>query len=971
MKKILTFSLFFFAAISSFGQTTLTITGPDYPPSSPLNCSAIVPTGGAGTNFIDGTGNYPSNSRDTVVFCPDLTQGSKVSIAFATNIGFEFNVDPTDTIYIFDGPNTSAPLLGAYNSGTNPNGFYVQASFLNNPTGCLTVVFHSDAATEGTGWVANVACGDLPQPYYPHIEAYKNGVGANVLNPLDTGYVDVCLGDSIMLIAKPTFPYSLENTGTGYSQNAGNCTYNWDISGGGGTFSNDTIWFTPTQRVGYYVDLRITDPFPLIERITCKIRVSQQPFFGGTGSVEDTICLGTTTNLLGGVTPTDTVGVEIPGSEFAIGGIFAGLTFLPDGSGAQYTTSIAISGFDSSAVITSGADFDQLCLDIEHSYIGDLEIQLSCPNGTSVSLMNAYNSTFGSQLIPGGCGSGIGTFLGNDTNLDGGAPGTPVMTYCFSPTQATFGTICAENSAGNTIANAYGFQTMNPNGVYLPDGNFNNFAGCPVNGNWTITVRDNQGIDDGYIFQWGLYFNSSLYPESETYQNTVTTSWWSPDPSIISGMNDTSIVVQPGQVGNFGYTFNVTDNFGCHYDTTVNINVVAGPSIFPPTFTCSSTYQATGTQTFGGGVWSSPSPEVSFTTSTSDNPLITASTPGTYVINFLDNECSGTVSTQIEFLSDIAVDILDTIVCANTNFLIEPVFSSNGSLSTAYTISWNDGTSAATHLANAPGTYVITVSNSCATDKDSLTILEQPTITIDPLSCDLKYQIANTYAPNGGYWSSVDPAISFSNANSSNPLVSTTLGGVFPITFKDTVCNTTLSDSIEFPPYITLVLVDTTICIGLSADIVPLMTNITPTELNYSPTYNFSWNDGYTNTTRPVNAAGIYGATVSNECYTKTATSTVTLEPCDITVPNIIFISSTVGNNLFFITYHGLAEFNCVIVNRWGDLIYEYSDPAGHWDGKDKHGKLVTEGTYFYKINARFDGVEEGFVKQGFVVVKH
>jgi len=32
---------------------------------------------------------------------------------------------------------------------------------------------------------------------------------------------------------------------------------------------------------------------------------------------------------------------------------------------------------------------------------------------------------------------------------------------------------------------------MNPNGVYLPDGDFNNFIGCPVNGNWTITVQDN------------------------------------------------------------------------------------------------------------------------------------------------------------------------------------------------------------------------------------------------------------------------------------------------------------------------------------------------------------------------------------------------------------------------------------------------------------------------------------------------
>ena len=676
--------------ICSFSFSQMVLTGPDFPQTAPLNCSGIIPTGGAGTNFIEGIGNYLPNMSDTLVLCPDLAQGSKVSVAFATNIGFEFDIHPTDTLYVFDGPSTSSPLLGAYNSGTNPNGFYAQASFLNNPSGCLTLVFHSNGVSEGTGWVANIACGDLPQPFYPHIEAYKNGVGPNVLNPLDTGYVDVCLGDSIMFIAKPLFPYSLESTNTGYSQNAGNCSYNWTISGVG-QFNNDTIWFTPPQRVGYYVDLRITDPFPLIERMTCKVRVSQQPFFTGTGPLEDSVCFGGNTILIGGTTSTDTVGIDIPDGTFQIGGVFAGLTFLPDGSGQEYETNISISGFDSTALITGAADFDQLCLDIEHSYIGDLEILLTCPNGTSVSLMNAYNGAIGT--IPGGCGSGIGTFLGNDTNLDGGAPGTPVVSYCFSPSLATLGTICAENAAGNTIPNAYGFNSMNPNGIYLPDGNFNDFIGCPVNGNWTITVRDNQGIDDGYIFQWGIYFNSSLYPESEGYANIVDTNWWSFDPTIISGLNgDTLIVVQPPQIGTYSYQFNVIDDFGCPYDTTVFFVVVEGPEIFPDTVTCNSTFQVTGTISFDGGVWSSTDPEINFSNPNVDNPLITASGPGTYTVNFLDNECSGSVATEIQFLSDIAVDIPDATVCAGNNYLISPLYSSNGTLETAdYTISRNKG----------------------------------------------------------------------------------------------------------------------------------------------------------------------------------------------------------------------------------------------------------------------------------------
>ncbi len=968
MKQIILNIFAIFAFTLTYSQMTLT--GPDFPQNSPLDCAAIIPPGSGGTNFIDGAGDYLPNMSDTLVLCPDLTQGSKVSIAFATNIGFEFNIHPTDTLYIFDGPNTSSPLLGAYNSGTNPNGFYVQASFLNNPSGCLTLVFHSNATSEGTGWIANIACGDLPQPFYPHIEAFKNGVGQNVLNPLDTGYVDVCLGDSILFIAKPLFPYSFENTNTGYSQNANNCQYQWTISGIG-QFNNDSIWFTPPQRVGYYIDLRITDPFPLIERITCKVRVSQQPFFTGTGPLEDSVCLGSNTILLGGVTPTDTVGIDIPDGTFQIGGVFAGLTFLPDGSGQEYETNITISGFDSTAFITGAADFDQLCLDIEHSYIGDLEILLTCPNGTSVSLMNAYSGNNGA--IPGGCGSGIGTFLGNDTNIDGGAPGAPVESYCFSPNLATLGTICSENAAGNTIQNAYGFNTMNPNGIYLPDGDFNNFIGCPVNGNWTITVRDNQGIDDGYIFQWGIYFNSSLYPESEGYANIVDTNWWSFDPTIISGLNgDTLIVVQPSQIGTYNYQFNVIDNFGCLYDTTVSFVVVEGPEIFPDTITCNTSFQVSGTVSFDGGLWSSTDPAISFSNATSENPLIIASSPGTYTVSFLDNECTNEVSSDIVFLSDIAVDIPDATVCAGNNYLIVPVYSSNGTLETAnYAISWNNGSSDTTIFANTPGNYVLTVTNACTTDSDSLTVYDQPSIFTDTLSCDLTYQVSGTYAPNGGTWSSTYPEINFSNNSTSNPTINTSTAGVYLVTFTDPVCQTILNSTIEFPPYLNISTLDTLICIGTNLSIAPIYYNVPPVQNSYSNPINLIWDDGSLDPLRVINTAGDYIVTISNECYSKSDTTTITLKPCDIEVPNIINLSSTVGNNLFFIQYNGLAEFNCMIFNRWGNLIYEYDDPAGTWDGKTPDGKPVTEGTYFYKIVGRFDGLDEDFVKHGFVVVKY
>jgi hypothetical protein len=508
--------------------------------SNPANCSTF---GIGATNFFDDafTADYSANFNDTTVFCPDLTLGTKMTITFAINAGYEFDIDASDTIYVFDGPNANAPLLGAHNSATDPNGFAYTASW-NNPSGCLTVVFISDGAAEGTGWSANVQCGNQAQPFIPHIEAYINGQGANALNPLDTGFVDVCFGDSILFIATPEFPNSFESTGYGYSQDVSSTIdFDWYITDGGTYPNNDSVWFTPPTRNGFLVDLKIEDQFPQIDRVLCKVRVSQLPLFTGTGPEEDTVCLGQNTNLVGGVTPTDTVGIDIPGGTFQLGGSFAGLTYLPDGSGAQYQAPIDIGGFPAGSTISNSQDLNQVCITMEHSYIGDLEIALECPNGTQVALLNSYSPGF----IPNGV-SGGGTFMGDPIDDSGGGGPGEGWEYCFSSVFNTFGDWPSET--GNTIpAPVFGNNgpSLNPNGVYLPEDDFATFAGCPVNGQWTIVVQDNIGIDDGYIFEWGLFFDQSFFPNTSGYQNTVASDEWSSDPTIVSGQSDTILVVQP------------------------------------------------------------------------------------------------------------------------------------------------------------------------------------------------------------------------------------------------------------------------------------------------------------------------------------------------------------------------------------------------------------------------------------------
>ncbi|MDG1840966.1 MAG: gliding motility-associated C-terminal domain-containing protein [Crocinitomicaceae bacterium] len=809
-KSTYLFILLFLSCFLKLNAQVVNMGDPGHPLSNPADCGVF---GTGNQNFQDpgGAGNYPANYNDTIVFCPDLNTGTKMSISFGINAGSTFNIDGTDSIYVYDGSDATAPLLGVHNSVTDPTGFTHQASW-NNPSGCLTIVFISDGAIEGTGWLANVQCGNQFQPFTPHLEAYINGSGPNAINPSDTGFVDVCYGDSILFITKPIFPNSLDSTGYGYSQNINtNITFDWEITDGNTYPSNDSIWFTPPSREGYLIDLKMTDIFPQNERIRCKVRVSLLPDFTGTGPLEDTVCIGENTSLLGGVTQQDTVGVNIPTGSFNLGGSYAGLTYLPDGSGQVYQAPINISGFPTGAIIDDPQDLNQVCITMEHSYLGDLEMWLECPNGNTITLLNSFSP----GNIAGGFNGG-GTFLGDPIDdFGGGGPGVG-WEYCFSSAFNSWGDMPTEFAGGNTVAislpngnNATG-NSMNPNGIYEPEVSFTGFNGCPINGTWTIYVQDNLSIDDGYIFEWGLFFDSSFFPGLGSYQTSADTSFWSPDPTIISGQSDTVLIVQPNSQGTFNYTFNIIDNFGCLYDTVVQIETVPLPDIFE-----------------------------------------------------------------------------------------------------------------------------------------------------DTIDCDLFHTIVNTFAFDGGIWSCADTAISFSDSSLLNPIVFTSTPGTYTVVFTDNQCAHSDSAQIEFPPYIYTQVLDTVICEGSSATIYA----------QQNPTsQNFIWSTGETGPQIVVSDTGNYLVSISNYCYTYTDTSTVENKICDIIVPNIISLSSNSGNNLFFVEHSGILEFECLILNRWGNLIYKYTDPSGTWDGKTINGDTVEQGTYFYKINATFDSGEK-IQKNGFVYV--
>ena len=68
-------------------------------------------------------------------------------------------------------------------------------------------------------------------------------------------------------------------------------------------------------------------------------------------------------------------------------------------------------------------------------------------------------------------------------------------------------------------------------------------------------------------------------------------------------------------------------------------------------------------------------------------------------------------------------------------------------------------------------------------------------------------------------------------------------------------------------------------------------------------------------------------------------------------VPNVFTPDGNGKNDEFRVSYRSLREFHCWVYNRWGKLVYDWTDPARGWDGTI-NGRKAAEGAYFYVIRA-------------------
>jgi gliding motility-associated-like protein len=150
------------------------------------------------------------------------------------------------------------------------------------------------------------------------------------------------------------------------------------------------------------------------------------------------------------------------------------------------------------------------------------------------------------------------------------------------------------------------------------------------------------------------------------------------------------------------------------------------------------------------------------------------------------------------------------------------------------------------------------------------------------------------------------------------------------------------------------------------------------------PGYSYDWQPGFypdndsvfLPSTIFVPGTNNYTLSVLDQCGKIATKATYVINQCPLIAPNILTLNSD-GVNEFFVIQN-LEDYESVeliVVNRWGDLIYENANYKNDWSGTGLDGKKIIDGTYFYLATPKSekyeydDNEKSRFTASGFVQI--
>jgi gliding motility-associated-like protein len=553
MKKII-YSLLAFSLVVSLqtvqGQATILMkNGKD----SLLTCGGL---------FLDAGGNgpYANNQTLTLTLCSSDPASNHIALGFDL-----LDLAAGDELCFFDGPTVNDPVLGCASDLVANQNTIVETTARGN--GCMTILFRSNNDNiQKQGWAARILC-------IPSCQTVRANIASTIpiVTPRDTGWIDGCPNSTrVSFKAKGTYPFN----DIKYHQSDTLSTFEWNFGDGSPIATGPEVDHVFTTSGGFNVKLIVTDTLGCqnVNFIKQRVRISPRPTFG-TGALVTQVCTGTEIKLRGQsqlLDPNFQVSTQPNAGTFPIGQVRSETLFIPDNPAKEYRTSVYFTDFGPGQTLTNIADLTRIFVNMEHSYARDLEIKILCPSRRAVTLHQYDFPTRNRNRIL----IGVPLYSGNDCTtpvscIDDGTRNPPGTGLEYS---------WVNTGAANTWRSRYtasGTFSL-PAGSYASDQALSGLVGCPLNGEWTIIVKDQFGGDNGWIFQWGIDFKKTLYPSIETFQRRIVDHYWKPNTNITTYMRD-SIVSKPKNAGIASFAYEVVDDAGCKFDTIVNVNVL------PPT----------------------------------------------------------------------------------------------------------------------------------------------------------------------------------------------------------------------------------------------------------------------------------------------------------------------------------------------------------------------------------------------------
>ncbi len=585
MRKVLLSIAAVFAAIVSLNAQQTNINLGQNSQTSVTGCYfAIYDFGGL-------NGGYQPNRDDHIT----IHSSDPTNHAVQVNVDLQsFDVDCSDTLFIYNGPTVDPATLLAVltNCITDSMGSLAltYTATIQNAAGCLTIRFKTDGSGEGDGFVITTGCVRPCQ----RVEVEFDPVLSSKVPHLEADgwkYIDVCPGEELHLVAKGVYP----DNGYSYQQTDATSKFLWDL---GYEFFEEVgmnvLDYEFMEGRGYDISVSVTDSmgcYTYMPQIF-RVRTSSNPI-KKVMNLRDA-CHGTEVQVPVGYEWMAALQLDTISNEQSTTLKVSDTIYLPDGimcgtpPTCSYVSPVTFTSFSPTATIQSPNDLLYVRISMEHSYVGDIWIRLTCPNQQYVSIMKKYDfgySTCTSSIPPQEKG-----WLAGD-NSESAYFGIPIDQYgsatCIPTGLGTCWNYCwsnATNQGYQYAPGSYVYRTASVHNnsvdstnvaqmtnVYHPDGDFSNLIGCPLNGVWSIEVMDGYGQDDGYVCGWEIALDPELLPQNWSYNCVLDTAWVT-GPGAAQG---TTFV--PDTAGIITYNVYVQDNLGCIYDTITHINVVNKP----------------------------------------------------------------------------------------------------------------------------------------------------------------------------------------------------------------------------------------------------------------------------------------------------------------------------------------------------------------------------------------------------------